>query len=289
VVRPPPPTGAAQVDAGSHPASNAATAPVPDVAVAVITPPPNPVPVRHEPVAPTGPKAERRAEQGRTEAVRTDLARAEPAKPEGGRTEAGRPEGERADTNRSELANTEAVRPPVPPVRPAGPKIALQKPIPAPPPLPQPAPPRSETDDTQSVLARLRQLAPGTPPVQQADASPPAEVRPRKAASPLLPRLSAARAALANGQIEDARRLLQQAQLQLVFGPIDPPADDPPTTGRGAADVARALEALSANDVPLSRRYIDVAVGDLSGSQANPPIQESVRRASGYAPAYPPR
>jgi hypothetical protein len=94
---------------------------------------------------------------------------------------------------------------------------------------------------------------------------------------------------LANGQIEDARRLLQQAQLQLVFGPVDSPVDDPPATGRGAANVARALEALSANDVPLSRRYIDVAVGDLSGNPANPPVQESVRRASGYAPAYPPR
>jgi hypothetical protein len=105
----------------------------------------------------------------------------------------------------------------------------------------------------------------------------------------LLPRLSAARAALANGQIEDARRLLQQTQLQLVFGPVDAPGDELPQAGKGAADVARALDALSANDVGLSRRYIDVAVGDLSGVATNPPVQESVRRASGYAPAYPPR
>ncbi len=47
----------------------------------------------------------------------------------------------------------------------------------------------------------------------------PPEPRPRAAPSPLLPRLGAAQQALANGQIEDARRLLQQAQLQLVFGP----------------------------------------------------------------------
>jgi hypothetical protein len=101
--------------------------------------------------------------------------------------------------------------------------------------------------------------------------------------------LAAARAALSNGQIEDARRLLQQAQLQLVFRPIDAPGDEPQGTGRGASDVAHALDALSANDVPLSRRYVDVAVADISGAAASPPIQETERRASGYAPAYPPR
>jgi hypothetical protein len=295
VVRVPPPAAAGQTDAA---APNAATAPVPDVAAAIPVAPLNLVPERHESnVVMTGPKAERQADQGKAAAARSDLARAEPAKPEGakpegGRPEAGRPEADRADTNRTEQAGVDAVRPAPSrsePVRPVAPKVALQKPIPAPPPLPQPTPPRPETNDTQSVLARLRQLAPGTPPVQQADASPPADVRPRPAVSPLLSRLSAARAALANGQIEDARRLLQQVQLQLVFGPVDSPADDPPTTGRGAADVARALEALSANDAPLSRRYIDVAVGDLSGSPTNPQIQESARRASGYAPAYPPR
>ena len=95
----------------------------------------------------------------------------------------------------------------------------------------------------------------------------------RAVASPLLPRLGAARAALANGQIEDARRLLQQTQLQLVFGPVDAPA----TTSRRRAEARRTWPVrwtLSARTTsPLSRRYIDVAVGDLSGIPTNPPVQ----------------
>jgi hypothetical protein len=83
--------------------------------------------------------------------------------------------------------------------------------------------------------------------------------------------------------------MLQQIQLQLVFGPIDAPGEAPQVSARGAADIAHALDALSANDVALSRRYIDAATGDLAGNPTNPPIQESSRRVSGYAPAYPPR
>jgi hypothetical protein len=197
--------------------------------------------------------------------------------------------------------------------------IVAQRPVPTPPPLPQaastqvplqqpllpqppppqpslaqpstaqPSPPRQEADDTQSVLARLRQLAPSAVPAQQSEAPPAPDPRPRLTLSPSLSRLSAARGALANGQIEDARRLLQQAQLQLVFGSVDGPSEDPLTAVKGAADVARALDALSANDVPLSRRFVDVAVGDLSGNPTTPPIQETNRRVSGYAPAYPSR
>jgi hypothetical protein len=101
--------------------------------------------------------------------------------------------------------------------------------------------------------------------------------------------LAAARAALANGRVDDARRILQEVQLQLVFRPANSSGDDAPSTEKGSSDVARALEALGANDLPLSRRYIDTAVGDLSGSGTNQAIQESQMRATGYAPAYPPR
>jgi hypothetical protein len=104
-----------------------------------------------------------------------------------------------------------------------------------------------------------------------------------------MPRLSAARDAVAKGRIDDARRLLQEAQLQLVFRPIDASGDDPSTANKAAADVARALEALSANDALLSRRYIDVAVNDLSGNGTDTVNQQPDGRASGYAPAYPPR
>jgi hypothetical protein len=101
--------------------------------------------------------------------------------------------------------------------------------------------------------------------------------------------LSGARAALASGRTEDARRLLQEAQLQLVFRPVNAPSDDTPSSGKGAADVAHALEALSGNDPALSRRYIDMAMADLSGSVTNVPVQETQMRNTGYAPAYPPR
>ena len=100
---------------------------------------------------------------------------------------------------------------------------------------------------TQSVLARLRQLssptAGGTTGRPLASAK--IDVRPRPTSSSSIPRLNSARAALAGGQIEDARRLLQQVQLQLVFGPVDAPDDASPAAGKGAIDVAHALDALS--------------------------------------------
>ncbi len=162
-------------------------------------------------------------------------------------------------------------------------KLASVTPSPAPPPLP----PRQDADDARSVLARLRQSAPA--PAEQADAPPPTETHSRPARSPSLPKLAAARAALGSGKVDAARRLLQEAQLQLVFRPVGGSDDDLPSAGKGAADVAHALEALSANDVPLSRRYIDGAIGDLSGNGVPSPVQESQFRATGYAPAYPPR
>ncbi|MEA2737216.1 MAG: hypothetical protein QOH05_523 [Acetobacteraceae bacterium] len=232
-----------------------------------------------EPVAPRrGPP---KAEQPQPVAANPEPARPEPARPE-----PARPEPTRAEPTRAELARVE-------PARPAPQRIALPKP----PPLPRAAPPsqqasatRQETDDAQSVLARLRQMAPASAPPQQAAVVPPTmDPRPRQPPSPALPKLAAARAALGNGRIEEARRLLQETQLQLVFRPYNAAGDDTPSAGKGAADVAHALDALSANDVSLSRRYVDVALNDLSGSGTTPSVQESQLRPSGYAPAYPPR
>ena len=188
----------------------------------------------------------------------------------------------------------------VEPVTPPAPKSAVGRPA-----LVQPRP---EAEDAQAVLSRLRQAGPPVQaaqpppqpqpvqPAQQAQfapspvqAPPPPPDPPRRAdAYPGLPRLSAAKAALSVGRIEDARRLLQEAQLQLVFRPPDP-VTDPPSASRGSSDVAHALEALSASNVPMSRRYIDIAIGDLSGSVTTMPLQTSDMRPSGYAPAYPPR
>jgi hypothetical protein len=245
-----------------------------------------------------------KSQQAKQEQIKSEQAKPEQAKPEPARTEPPKVEPSKRDQARSDPPKPQSPKPDA-----SSKTVVAQRPIPAPPPLPpslvaqatmsQAAPPQSppqqlspapkEADDTESVLARLRQLSPSVPVAQQGDTSPAPEPRPRPTSSSSLSRLNAARSALAGGQIEDARRLLQQVQLQLVFGPVDAPEEGSPAAGKGAVDVAHALDALSANDVPLSRRYIDVAMGDLSGSPTNPPIQQSDRRASGYAPAYPPR
>ena len=243
-------------------------------------------PARSEAVKPEPPKAEAvKSEAVKPEPPRADAAKADTAKSEGAKAESPKAEPPKSGPPKSGVAkagppNSEL---PVPP------KLATEKAIPAPPPLPVPPPPREDIDDAQSVMARLRRLAPGSAPVQQADASPPAESRPRPSASPSLPGLASARAALVSGRIEEARRLLQQAQLQLVFRPVSDDGDDSPSANKGSADVAHALEALSANDIPLSHRYIDIAVADLAGTGSNPPLQETQIHPTGYAPAYPPR
>jgi hypothetical protein len=148
-----------------------------------------------------------------------------------------------------------------------------------------PRPPRSEAEDAQSVLARLRQIGPGMapatdPPAQPAD-------RPARRPAPWLRRLIAARAALAAGQVEDTRRLLQEVQLQLVFRPVGP-ADEAAAASRAAQDVARALDALGGNDLVQSRNYIGRAVDDSSGSPGETEGRETASPRAGYAPAYPP-
>lgn len=208
---------------------------------------------------------------------RKDFAVAEPT--------SGRADVTKSEYPRTELGKAEGVK--SDPSKVMAQRFAVAKPAP----LPQ-SPPRQDVDDTQSVLARLRQIGPA--PVQQSDsptATEPRQPEPRfsQGSSPSLPKLNAARVALASGRIDEARRLLQEAQLQLVFRPINISGDEQPLAGKGAADVAHALEALSANNISLSRRYIDIAADDLSGGGMNAPAQVSDLRATGYAPAYPPR
>jgi hypothetical protein len=193
---------------------------------------------------------------------------------------AGEPGPSKTEPLKTEPPQAEPVRPP--PQRQASPK-------PGPAVVSQPSPPRPDGEDAQSVLARLRQSGPASAPPQPADPLPAPEPRFRPQPSPALPKLGAARAALASGRIEDARRLLQEAQLQLVFRPLDAAGEDQPSAGKRAADVAHALEAMGANDLALSRRYIDAALGNSPITAVGPPTQQSERRVSGYAPAYPGR
>jgi hypothetical protein len=95
-----------------------------------------------------------------------------------------------------------------------------------------------------------------------------------------------ARAALLNGAVADAVRLLQQAQLQLVFRPVTPDSNEPGTAGQGAGDVARALAALGSGDPRRGLMFIERAMTGMSGAATGwqPPVPPP---PGGYAPAYP--
>jgi hypothetical protein len=196
------------------------------------------------------------------------------------------PRHEARESNEPDTAAIDLPRPPIPPAlkaSPASPQGA------------KPAPKATEPveSDMQSVLARLRQSGPqfaSANPQQPQSSARPAETKPARAAEqPALPRLTSARSALVAGRIDDAVRLLQEAQLQLVFRPVDTTGANPEGVGQGASDVARALEALSANNVPNGVRFIDQAIGDLTGIRTNSTAAQSEMRSTGYAPAYPPR
>lgn len=139
-----------------------------------------------------------------------------------------------------------------------------------------------DVDESESVLARLRQAT--QPPSPRSP-----DTAPAAAPSPAIPRLTAARAALRAARMEDAVRLLQEAQLQLVFRPVGMPGGDGGASARGAADVAHALEALSANNPSASAHFVDRALADLNGAAAAIPFDAPGSVAAGYAPAYPPR
>ncbi|HEX2943325.1 MAG TPA: hypothetical protein VHO91_19890 [Rhodopila sp.] len=269
---------AAAFAAPPAPAGNAVRADVPPAQQHVIPAAPLPPPPAALMAPPKAPPAAQTTSAPR--GIQTPSAESVVRVPE--RREAGgkpRPQGRRA-TSDANIAPPDSAAPASP--RATSPtRMAAARPVP-PPVLP---PPRPSTDDSQSVLARLRQ---GGPQPQPLELPRPAENRP-PVASPALPRLSAARSALASGRADDAVRLLQEAQLQLVFRPIDTPGADPAATGQGASDVARALEALSANNVPASMRYIDHAMADLNGVKTASPTAYSGSGSTGYAPAYPPR
>jgi len=228
--------------------------------------------------------AEREAErQSRQEAADRQAAEQPPAAPPAPARGSLVPSTEREDIPPPAQVVVVPERPAAPERRepPALPdRRAAAKPA-APPPRPAP---RQEADNAQSVLARLRQAAPA---VASAPDAPSAPERVNRGPSPSLRRLIAARAALASGQIEDTRRLLQEAQLQLVFRPVGSAEDDPVPAGRAASDVAHALDALSGNDISLSRSYIDRAVDDTSGHATDAVVREQLPVTPGYAPAYP--
>ena len=193
---------------------------------------------------------------------------------------------------------------------PPAPVAESQPPLPLPPPLPPNPPPAqvaarsvaapyAEQDNsgvTDSVLDRLRRgspavaskaVAPGPDnvvPGADSFASNAAGVaygQPSRTAGvtyaqplPAGPRarLEMAREALQAGQIEDARRYLEQAQLQLVFRPVTPAGDDAPSVSHVAGDVGAALSMLGAGNTSAALAYVDHALADARpGGQPPPP------------------
>ncbi len=170
------------------------------------------------------------------------------------------------------------IPPPVPSAAPPAPPptvtIQTAKPRRAAP-LPPASSPIENQDTLRSVMARLRQQPLDRPPPaipQQPAAIPP--LQPPQLPSRSHERLLQARAALQAGHIQDAMRLLQEAQVQLVFRPIAPDGTqaDPE---QSAADVAHALEALGANDLARSHDYIDKALDSTSAGAARRPTAQA--------------
>ncbi len=96
-----------------------------------------------------------------------------------------------------------------------------------------------------------------------------------------------ARNALLNGSIDDARRMLQEVQLRLVFRPVTPDNNEPATAGPSASDVAHALAALGDNDTRRGLQFIARAMVDISRAPLPQREPGPALSATGYAPPYP--
>lgn len=154
-------------------------------------------------------------------------------------------------------------------------------------------PDASDTGSAEFVLERLRQH----PPVQAAAAPAPAagaELGARPAGAPGFheprhissrERLMMARDALAGGRTADARQLLEEAQLQLVFRPIGPDDEQPPPGNREASLVGDALRSLGAGDPQRAIVAVDQALAGGQGAPAASPYGPPPR-VSWQGPSY---
>jgi hypothetical protein len=122
------------------------------------------------------------------------------------------------------------------PARPQPPTVTASRP-PPPKPLPRPA----------------------NPPPQSAPASAWISV-PTQHVVPAKERLAAARQALLAGRNEEARSLMETAQLQFVFSPVDPNASAGDTINMPATWIGRALTSLQLGDASGALRDIDQAM-----------------------------
>jgi hypothetical protein len=201
-----------------------------------------------------------------------------------------------------------APKPAPPPAKPAPAARVEQSPPPRnlaanTPPAPKPVPPtakRPEPDSNspEAVLNKLRHTPGARGQVEQEASGDHAPVAPpeQRAALPR-ERLLNARAALTAGRIDEARRLLEQSQVQLVLRSSDPSGPSAAANSVAAGQIAEALSMLGAGDVPRAMRYIDLAVpqvgngrsGGLQAVTTVPRSREGEEAAGyGYRDDYPP-
>jgi hypothetical protein len=131
----------------------------------------------------------------------------------------------------------------------------------------------SDFSAAQAVIDRLRREPDAVHTAQELPSAPP----PRSAQA----RLSDARTALTAGRIDDARRLLEQAQVQLAFRPVTPEGAIASSGSMAAGDVAEALSMLNAGDVRDALQYIDLAIGQPDGPVRI--ITDAERSAAGWS------
>lgn len=144
----------------------------------------------------------------------------------------------------------------------------------------------AETDATRSVIDRLRhepQPPPPEPAMAVERAAQPALADVRRVAP--RDRLAKARGAIAAGRIAEAQRLLEEAQLQLVFRPLTPTGGEPSTASRSAGQVADALTMLGSGDPGRAVQFIDQALAESGGAPAAVPPPYAVQDRPGAGTA----
>ncbi|MBV9252071.1 MAG: hypothetical protein JO227_22865 [Acetobacteraceae bacterium] len=152
------------------------------------------------------------------------------------------------------------------------------------------APVEMDTPSARAVLSRLRRQPQLAAKTAESDYVDPSAVAPRPlpqpAAQPARDRLGMARAALVAGHIDEAHQLLEQAQLQLVFRPVAPAADEPRYAGHAASDVGQALSMLGAGNRAAALQFIDRAMAGGGGSPPLHAVPPQMERTGGYDYSY---
>jgi hypothetical protein len=297
----PPPTTAV----GNGPA---APPPAPVAAAPVSVPPPPPDQERPKPVEAAKPlAASQTAHDTRAAEVKAAEARTEPRPNEAHASQAADDHGATVSSSESDQVTATPKRPRRRPAPPPAPAQAA--PLSPPPQIAQlPEPPHVPAMPDPSSRASTAPMVAGlTPPLSAPQVSPPApqppppQPPPQRYASASAPvrrisavdRLAEARTAVVEWRVEDARRDLQAAQLQLVFHPTDA-GPESPRSSQAAGPVGQALAALGYGDRGRAIVAIDQALGTLDPSRiprgvGGSPVSDTVDSVQRRSPTPTPR